>query len=770
MASSPRHPVRGRQLPVDVRGVQAPEQEQRSSQGNSPQVAGDMTLAAPVPYGQIGRDIYGYGNLPSQAGSAQSYVSPQPPPPPPPPTHYPPALQVNPNHAQQSYASSSVSSYPQSYALHTPTDRYVPAPTQPIPPGWAAPEHYVFPYGYPPYVQPHPMLYWSSNIPLDMRQDGRAIYPPYPPVHPQQQVAQAPAALQGGDETAPEEDSVAHPSLPPPTMIARPPPPQESDAVAGYRAVGSMSDPRSPCDEAARGRRDVIFGSIGASGENQSPSPPPAPPSALPLEDQTGSETAERVVTTFSIGVAPGEAGPSLTRSRTRSQPRLSRTEDTSDEKGVEAHLTAGVKVIDLTDPEIKWEFGTATRPQDEQAQSEESRPELSESQSRSLEPSAPPKPALAVSLLFSGPFQDSSLPVVPAEPSPTEVKHAYPHPQPQSHLPYVLPPPMQHVPPPQEELQVQPGSGPYPIHQPPPQPPTGSSAEFEVKDFGYGFGRASGSGHAVASTREDRFAREWERNREVDREPHTWRPPRGLYGGRHDRGGFSGRRGRGTNGFRRAGPGRGFGRGGFQNHHHHHHQHHHHQHQNQQQQPQQQQQQQQQYHQQQQQQQQHQQQQAQQQQHPHQHQHQQQQQAPPFTVTPPTQAYQPVQSTTPPPTDVGQYLATIPQLYVPHGFDTYQAPVPLPYSSPTTSVSSPASGHPVPRPVSNLTFPLDATRYYLLGQLEYYLSAQNLASDLWLRKRVNIAPRSETDVHVLTWLTIDGLTRVDPHLASRVV
>jgi hypothetical protein len=88
----------------------------------------------------------------------------------------------------------------------------------------------------------------------------------------------------------------------------------------------------------------------------------------------------------------------------------------------------------------------------------------------------------------------------------------------------------------------------------------------------------------------------------------------------------------------------------------------------------------------------------------------------------------------------VGQYHATsIQQPYMSaHPFEAYQTPVPLSYPSPTTSMPSPASGHPLPRPLSNLTFPLDATRYYLLGQLEYYLSAQNLISDIFLRKRVN--------------------------------
>jgi la-related protein 1 len=117
------------------------------------------------------------------------------------------------------------------------------------------------------------------------------------------------------------------------------------------------------------------------------------------------------------------------------------------------------------------------------------------------------------------------------------------------------------------------------------------------------------------------------------------------------------------------------------------------------------------------------------------------QQPPPPFTVTPPAQAFQPLQPSTPPPrapTDVGQYLGTTIQQppYMSLGFETYQTPVPLSYT-PTTAVSSSASGHPLPRPLSNLTFPLDPTRYYLLGQLEYYLSAQNLVSDIFLRKRV---------------------------------
>ncbi|KAK0446065.1 winged helix DNA-binding domain-containing protein, partial [Desarmillaria tabescens] len=40
--------------------------------------------------------------------------------------------------------------------------------------------------------------------------------------------------------------------------------------------------------------------------------------------------------------------------------------------------------------------------------------------------------------------------------------------------------------------------------------------------------------------------------------------------------------------------------------------------------------------------------------------------------------------------------------------------------------------------PVTVLTFPLDSTRWYLLGQLEYYLSVQNMAQDLFLRRQMD--------------------------------
>ena len=44
----------------------------------------------------------------------------------------------------------------------------------------------------------------------------------------------------------------------------------------------------------------------------------------------------------------------------------------------------------------------------------------------------------------------------------------------------------------------------------------------------------------------------------------------------------------------------------------------------------------------------------------------------------------------------------------------------------------------PFPEPITPLSFPLDTTSYYLLGQVEYYFSVQNLAQDLYLRRNVS--------------------------------
>ena len=224
---------------------------------------------------------------------------------------------------------------------------------------------------------------------------------------------------------------------------------------------------------------------------------------------------------------------------------------------------------------------------------------------------------------------------------------------------------------------------------------------EWQVRDFGYGFGHMSGSGNAAAVIREEINAREQRRvqerkqreeqerrqKEEQERESSEGppdRPRRGSFNGGYERGGFSGRRGRGSNGYGRP-YGRGFSRGGYGQY--------------------------------------------------QRHQHQ-------YSATPPAQfsqlpshaphGYSPDQSVyflppppppPPPPHNFGSYL--------PGGYEVYQYP---------SFPPPPALYPPVPQPVSQPPFPLDPTRFYLLGQLEYYLSPQNMAQDFYLRQQASTA------------------------------
>ncbi|KAF8632868.1 hypothetical protein AX17_004716 [Amanita inopinata Kibby_2008] len=71
----------------------------------------------------------------------------------------------------------------------------------------------------------------------------------------------------------------------------------------------------------------------------------------------------------------------------------------------------------------------------------------------------------------------------------------------------------------------------------------------------------------------------------------------------------------------------------------------------------------------------------------------------------------------------------------VPMSYDSYPPPQlpPVPMQLPP-----PTAAPPLPAPLSPLSFPLDPTRYWLLGQLEYYLSPQNLAQDFYLRQQMD--------------------------------
>ena len=74
-----------------------------------------------------------------------------------------------------------------------------------------------------------------------------------------------------------------------------------------------------------------------------------------------------------------------------------------------------------------------------------------------------------------------------------------------------------------------------------------------------------------------------------------------------------------------------------------------------------------------------------------------------------------------------------------PHQGGMHAVPIPQPHGGVAGGMGVPHISPPVPAPLSTLSFPLDTTRYYLLGQLEYYLSPQNMAQDFYLRKQVGL-------------------------------
>ncbi|TFK67572.1 winged helix DNA-binding domain-containing protein [Pluteus cervinus] len=110
-----------------------------------------------------------------------------------------------------------------------------------------------------------------------------------------------------------------------------------------------------------------------------------------------------------------------------------------------------------------------------------------------------------------------------------------------------------------------------------------------------------------------------------------------------------------------------------------------------------------------------------------------------PFNVTPPPH-YQPlVVGDIPnpngyyPPPPSHQALPGYP---IPHGYDGFG--VAPPPAIPAPPAAQNASAAPFPAPRTALVFPLDPLRWFLLGQLEYYLSSQNLAADFFLRQRMD--------------------------------
>ncbi|KAL1682510.1 hypothetical protein EV122DRAFT_259352 [Schizophyllum commune] len=215
------------------------------------------------------------------------------------------------------------------------------------------------------------------------------------------------------------------------------------------------------------------------------------------------------------------------------------------------------------------------------------------------------------------------------------------------------------------------------------------TDTDLEVKDFGYGFGDHSGTGHAVHMSREGLRRREQERQYELERFHYERRErefsegrgggPGPEFPGRGRRGGFVDRpfrsRGRGGRGYRGARYERGGGPIPRQP-------------------------------------------------------------PSPYNISP-LPPFQPlIMGEAPPPGGV-----PYPPPFV-AGFESpYGPPPPAPppaHAVPPIVAQTSQGGIPFPSPITLVSFPLDPTRWWLLGQLEYYLSPQNLATDFFLRQRMN--------------------------------
>ncbi|KAF9652418.1 hypothetical protein BDM02DRAFT_3183801 [Thelephora ganbajun] len=404
--------------------------------------------------------------------------------------------------------------------------------------------------------------------------------------------------------------------IPLPTMLTRPPPPEHSAPVDGYRDVGAALSTNSP-------NQTFVFGRIRPQAtEEDSNTSVPSPELVVKVTDESTGTTPPRPrLLPFTVGVT--QESPTVTVKGRKSRIATA----TGD--------FASGGVTDKTKPEMTFQFGSF--------------------------------PSLDVA-----PGSTSELTGALDQVASVEL----------------------------ESLRSDTGD------------------EWQVRDFGYGFGHMSGLGNAAAVVREELNVREQQRVQErrhredqerEGSESSQDRPRRGSLNSGYERGGYSGRRGRGLNGGYGRGYGRNFPRGGYG-------------------------------------------------QYPRQ-QHQ-------YSATPPgqfsqlpphaTHGYSPDQSVyflpppPPPPPGFGPYH--------PAGYDVYQYP----------SFPPPPLYPPVPQPTSQLSFLLDPTRYYLLGQLEYYLSPQNMAQDFYLRQQMN--PDGWISISLLASFNRIRQLTPDPQLVREVL
>lgn len=598
------------------------------SQAHTPYTSHSPVYYAPPPPPNSAVAPYPYGTLPL----AGAYGMPFPPPPAPSPGHADGPAQQPSNFA----------SYP-------------PYPLPHFPPG-QGPYPYMYTTGPYPYYAPHAPIPTSEHQP-----------------HQNQQL---------------ESVERASPNLPPTSAVTRPPPPEQSAALSGYRTIETVSI--SPLlgastkqfrnNVSAEGSGEVVFGSFGRAETVKSPSPLSSP--------VTANEPSNR---RSSIAFAIGFDHP----------PTMRIKRSTSQKDGLDEIVDA-VKVVNLTDQQTTLEFGSSD------TISEKGKGANLRQESQILQPQPhmlhyPPPSALQSDQFNYGPplaippmsmSLSSHSPQGPLQPLPHHIPSLGPLAPPGFVSPLAL-------------------ATPNPSYNGPVS--AGAGDEWEVRDFGYGFGALSGSGYIPERFREERSEREQREFYREQRNEHAngygGRGRRGGsgYGGYYD-GGRGGRRGRGGPN----GTGRGFSRGNFSGgrgghpgamgrqqpalsvatgpfHH----------------------------------------------QQPSLHSAQGQQSAlhmPQLSPEVPTGSYY---VPAPAPGSGHQFAAPSPYGQYNPGFPpAHQMPGP----PATTTQTPPQLQLPMPMPLTALSFPLDPIRHYLLGQVEYYFSIQNLASDIFLRNKVILA------------------------------
>lgn len=467
-------------------------------------------------------------------------------------------------------------------------------------PGLSSQHHYSGSAGYenhqPPYPPPHiaepPHFH---HVPHYQLGSGH-VYP-----HPSQPTPRHPSDSMINPLPSPPVKDSGESRIPLPTMLARPPPPEQSAAVDGYRNVAAALS-------AVPSNQQFIFGYIRPQkpeeNTNLLASSPELP--ANMSDQNAGNVSLEPRLPPFTIGVRQEDQAITANGSKLR---------DVLETGG--SVSSRGPSITDRTNPAVTFQFGSLLP--------------LDVIQGSTSKPAGELDQAVPVEL---------------------------------------------------DSLKSDTGD------------------EWQVRDFGYGFGHMSGTGNAAAVVRDEINAREQrrvqerrereeqERRQKEDQEREKGEAPQdrsrrgSVNGGGYERGAYQTRRGRGMNGGYGRGYGRNFSRGGYSQY--------------------------------------------------SRHQHQ-------YSPTPPTQfsqlpshsshGYSPDQSVyfLPPPPPPPQNFGA----YHPGGYEVYQYP---------SFPPPPALYPPVPHPISQPRFSLDPTRYYLLGQLEYYLSPQNMAQDFYLRKQASFA------------------------------